>query len=218
MGLLDQREATLASAAALLAGVMLGGAVAGLLGVRGREGADPAGAAIAGGGAAILYVATLLGLMFIAAALDQAPPVIALDPPRVSLALLGLAALLVLAALAAGALAGRRARLAPAARRFAAHARSPLPAASRPMSPPAEASLPRGAASHLPVDAARPYGAAGPPLGPRSSRPLVERAPAGSRPAEPARATPPARQEPGARRTPLHRPTAPPPERGGAWR
>lgn len=217
MGLLDQQEATLASAAALLAGVVLGGAVAGMLGARGRQDAVPTGAAIAGGGAAVLYVATLLGLMFIAAALDQTPPVITLDLPRVALALLGLAALLVLAALAAGAAAGRRARLAPTARRSVAQAKPPFPAASRPISPPAGAGVPRGVAPNSSADAARPYDAGGPPLGTRGSRPLAGRAPAGTRPAGPAGASPPPRQGPSRPLAPA-RPTAPPPERGGSWR
>jgi hypothetical protein len=108
--LLDQQESALAGAVALLAGIALGGIAAGYFGARARRGdGGTTGAGMAGGLAAVLYVATLLGLMIGSSRLEIAPALITVHPIRVSLAIVCLAAVLLLIALGVGALVGKNA-------------------------------------------------------------------------------------------------------------
>ena len=116
--LLDTQEAVLAGAAALLGGIALGGAAAGLLG--GRQGrARPGGvgdATIAGLLAALLFAATLSGVVLTANALQISPAIVAEHPIRIGLVIVFLAALLLMSALASGVLARRGQPMQPAAR------------------------------------------------------------------------------------------------------
>lgn len=97
----------LAGAIALLAGLLLGGVVAGLIGGRSsRTGGGASGAASTGLVAAGLYAVSVIGLMEAARIFDA--PLFALTehPIRVSVGVLFFAALLLLVALVTGTLAG----------------------------------------------------------------------------------------------------------------
>ncbi|MBF6590032.1 MAG: hypothetical protein IVW57_05800, partial [Ktedonobacterales bacterium] len=189
--LLNQRETTIAGAGALLGGIALGGATAGVLGTRTRRGASVSGAVAAGGVAAALYSATLLGLMMGASRLDLTPPLITVAPLRVTLAIVFLAALLLLTAITAGSLVSRRAR--PAAHLAAAHlAAAHLAAARRPL-----------------VDQRVPLGAPRLPTPSRASVPPQDRPPGPPRrPAPP----PPSSRQQSERYPPQPRSVPPPPD------
>lgn len=95
-----------AGLAALFGGLVLGGAVAALLGGRRRAGLP--GAATSGITAAVLYAASLLALLAVARGSDAPPPLVAEHPIRVSAGILFFAALLLLVALVTGAVRGSR--------------------------------------------------------------------------------------------------------------
>lgn len=97
----------LAGAIALLAGLLLGGIVAGLVGGRSRQtGGGAAGAATTGLIAAVLYAVSVIGLMEAARIFDAPLFAVTDHPLRVSAGVLFIAALLLLVALVTGALAG----------------------------------------------------------------------------------------------------------------
>lgn len=94
-----------AGLAALVGGLLLGGIVAALVG---KRRGDMPGAAISGVLAAILYSASLIGLLYASRAADAPPSLITEHPLRVSAAILFFAALLLLASLATAAFTGSR--------------------------------------------------------------------------------------------------------------
>jgi hypothetical protein len=104
---LDQRSVTTVGVVALVGGLLLGGVCAGALGARARDGGGLVGAGAAGASAALFYTCTLMGVMISSAQLGVAPPVIAIHPIRVTVAIVFLASLLVLVALASGAVVAR---------------------------------------------------------------------------------------------------------------
>jgi hypothetical protein len=155
--LLDQRKSVIWGVFALLVGIALGAGTAGYFGARSpqstrlargeRESAGLTGAGLAGGLAALLYIATLMGMMIGSARLEIAPALIAVHPIRVTMAIVCLAALLVALALAVGALVSRYAPIPEATERMpapppGARARAPYSQPARP-APPAP-SAPRG--------------------------------------------------------------------------
>jgi hypothetical protein len=100
-------DPVLVAAVALVGGLLLGGVVAGWAGGRGRQGSGGplAAGTIAGG----LFAVSLITLLFVARSLYDLPTVLAEHPLRASAAVLFCAALLLLVALLAGAVTGRRA-------------------------------------------------------------------------------------------------------------
>lgn len=110
LGLLDTQEALLAGALALVGGPLLGGVVAGLLGSRTRRAIGAIEPLRAGIVAGILYLATLLALVIVAAQIGAEPPILAEHPLRVGGAMICLATLLAAVALGIGALASRHSR------------------------------------------------------------------------------------------------------------
>lgn len=106
-------DPVIAGLLALVGGLLLGGIVAALLGK--RRGGVP-GAATSGALAAILYAASLIGLLYASRASDALPSLITQHPLRVSAAILFFAALLLLVSLVTAVLtAGRAAEATPAA-------------------------------------------------------------------------------------------------------
>lgn len=98
-------DPVIAGLVALVAGLLLGGIVAALAG-RGRTGTS--GVAISAAIAAILYSASLIGLLYASRATDAPPSLLTQHPVRVSAAILFFAALLLLVALVTGALTAQR--------------------------------------------------------------------------------------------------------------
>ncbi|HLJ81462.1 MAG TPA: hypothetical protein VKT52_08255, partial [Ktedonobacterales bacterium] len=97
-----------AGAIALVAGLLLGGIAAGLIGGRSREAGGGAwGAGTTGIVAAALYAVSVIALMEAARAFDALPFAVTEHPIRVSLGILFLATLLLLVALVTGIFAGR---------------------------------------------------------------------------------------------------------------
>ena len=178
------QEAILAGGLAIVIGLLLGGAVAGIVGARHRRAyrGGAAGGAAAGGFAALLYLATVLVLLALASSADSAPLLLQdglLGALWMLTALAFVALLFVAIAAAVGALVGRRApagvRIGVAsATRAGTTARQPVPsrAPGQPMRPPPSAAsrpptLPRspGPDAYLrgtrPVSATRPRDASG---------------------------------------------------------
>jgi hypothetical protein len=112
-GLFDFASMAVAGAAALLGGILLGGAIAG--GIAGRPRGGYAGGALAGAQAggivALLYGATALALVLVTSVADSAPPLLVdslAGIVRMVVAVAFVAALVVATAFAAGLLSGRR--------------------------------------------------------------------------------------------------------------
>ena len=154
----------LAGAIALVAGLLVGGVTAGVIGGRTHGGAG--GAGMTGMIAAVLYAVSVIALMEAARAFDALPFAVTEHPLRVSLGILFLAALLLLVALVTGVFVGRSAELpatptnnaagrSQAARRASAPSAVRQPGAARYGAPPY--AQPRYG------DAAPPSRAAGPP-------------------------------------------------------
>ena len=145
--LLNQRNVLIWGVVALLAGIALGAGTAGYFGARSPSGARESesagltGAGMAGGLAAVLFVATLMGMMIGSARLEIAPALIAVHPIRVTMAIVCLAALLVSGALAVGALVSRYAP-APEAASYAPRSQPARGYAGRPYANPAPPSTP----------------------------------------------------------------------------
>lgn len=97
-------------AIALVAGLLLGGPTAGLIGGRSlKTGGGARGAGTTGIVAAALYAVSVIGLMEAGRAFDALPLAVTEHPIRVSLGIVFLAALLLLVALVIGAFAGKSA-------------------------------------------------------------------------------------------------------------
>lgn len=98
----------LAGAVALLAGLLLGGVAAGLIGGRSLQtGGGASGAAATGIVAAVLYAVSVIGLMEAARIFDAPLFAVTDHPIRVSAGVLFVAALLLLVALVTGAVVGK---------------------------------------------------------------------------------------------------------------
>ena len=110
-GSLSPDQAALAGAIGLIGGVILGGAIAGFTG--GRSGAV-GGALLSGGIAALLYVASVAGLLFVADTQGALPNIILAHPIRVGVAVLCVGAVLLLIALLTGFFSSRDQRVADA--------------------------------------------------------------------------------------------------------
>lgn len=128
LGLLTSEDALLAGALALIAGPPVGGVVAGLLGARprARHAVAAGGALVAGLIAGGVYLATLLGVVVVAAQLGAEPLLLAEHPLRVGGALVCVATVLAAIALGVGALVGRSQqvkRTAPVGHRLDTHPR-----------------------------------------------------------------------------------------------
>lgn len=168
-----------AGAIALVAGLLLGGIAAGLIGGRSREtGGGAWGAGTTGLVAAALYAVSVIALMEAARAFDALPFAVTEHPIRVSLGILFLATLLLLVALVTGVFVGRLAeapathvttRSQPARRMSAPNAQSMPNAPRQPGT-----SRPGGPAYGPPPSSpyAQPhYGDAAPPSRPAGPRP-----------------------------------------------
>ncbi|MEO7000844.1 MAG: hypothetical protein ABI068_03490 [Ktedonobacterales bacterium] len=98
-GTLDPDQAALAGAIGLVGGVMLGGVVAGFIG--GRSG-GVGGALLSGGLAALLYVASVGGLLIFSGSQGDLPNIILEHPIRVGVAVLCVGAMLLMLTLLVG--------------------------------------------------------------------------------------------------------------------
>ena len=148
---------------AILAGLLLGGIVAGVIGSRSTTtGGGAIGAATTGIVAAALYAVSVIGLMEAARSFDALPLAVSEHPIRISLGILFIAALLLLVALITGVLAGKPAKENSA---FRAQPARPLAGPSAP-----RAAQSSGAASGIPPYAQPRYGEPAPPSRPASPR------------------------------------------------
>lgn len=112
--ILDSDTAVIAGASALFGGILLGGVISGLIAGRPNTTADAprvGGAMVAlpaGILAGLLYVASLVVVVFVATRTDAAPAVVVEHPLRITGAIICLGAMLVGISLLAGTLMGRR--------------------------------------------------------------------------------------------------------------
>lgn len=145
----DSHETLLLGAGVLVGGVLLGGVVSASIGGRvRRDGSGGASAAaVAGGVAAGLYVATLIAVILSGRLVSSEPTLVAEHPIRASGVAVFIGALMMMVALGVGAVRGGRAAPAPVATR-------PSSAASRPAArayPPQAAPTPRPASRPRPA-------------------------------------------------------------------
>ena len=145
-------DPVVAGLVALVGGLLLGGFTAALLGGNRQEGARSA--APAGAVAAILYAASLFGLLYVARGSDAPPSFLSQHPIRVSAGILFFTALLLLVALTTGALTSKR-RVTDAERVVAYPARGGMPVSAPRRRPPAMYS---GATSAPAASDRTPYG------------------------------------------------------------
>lgn len=163
------QEAVLAGGLAIVLGLLLGGATAGLVGGRQRRAyqGGAVGGAAAGGVAALLYLVTVFALLALASSADSAPLLLQdglLGALWTLTALAFVALLFVACATASGALAGRRApkggRIPGSAARGDITSRQPVPPRPAPGQP---LRLPSGPANRPPTMPRLPASDAYPP-------------------------------------------------------
>jgi hypothetical protein len=155
-----------AGAIALVAGLLLGGITAGLIGGRARNAGGPRGAGVTGIVAATLYAVSVFGLLEAARAFDALPQAVTEHPIRAGLGILFLAALLVLVTLVTGVLARKPAETPAASAKTPAQPARPGSAQRVPGT-----SRPAGPVYGQPPYAPPRYGDAAPPSRPASPRP-----------------------------------------------
>jgi len=134
-GLFGYEVPATAGAFALLGGILLGGLVTGL--IAGRKGQGLRAAAVSGGCAALLYVGSVIALVYGTGYLDAAQALIAAHPERLAIAVVFCGALLFAVAFLVGAFTGRSAGISSVLPRPQRSAPTRMPSSPpRPATPP----------------------------------------------------------------------------------